>query len=334
MKQAVFVTSQGEKLIHRVFGAQQMRRLEGLCQIAPIVVDADAPEAFGDILAGADYILSSWGMFPWTAAQVARYLPGCRALFYAAGSVQGFARGFLEAGVRVFSAWQANAVPVALYAASQILLAAKGYFRVQPLMRQGKAAARAAFAHYPGNYQIKVGILGAGAIGRRVIERLQGTGLEIWVFDPFLSAEQARQLGATKKDLDEIFAECLVISNHIADLPETRGIIKRRHLMSMKPCSTFINTGRGAQLSEADLYDALVQDFSRTALLDVLTDEAHIEDNPLSGLDNCLITPHIAGSDGQELWRMADYMIDSLEALEKGLPADYEVTPDMLKTMA
>lgn len=334
MKNAVFVTGQGEELIHRVFGERQMERLSGLCRISGTVVDVDDPERFRETLREADYIVSSWGMFPWTARQIEAYLPRCQALFYAAGSVQGFARGFLEAGVKVFSAWQANAVPVALYTVSQILLSAKGYFRVQPLMKQGKAAARAAFERYPGNYQIKVGILGAGAIGRRVIRMLQGTGLEIWVFDPFLSEEKAKEMGAVKKGLDEIFEECLVVSNHIANLPETQGIIQRRHLMGMRPCSTFINTGRGSQLSEADLYDALTADRSRTALLDVLIDEQHIEDNPLSGLDNCFITPHIAGSSGQELWRMADYMIDAMEDLEKGIPSDYEVSLEMLRTMA
>lgn len=98
MKKAVFVTGQGEALIHRVFGERQMERLSGLCRISETVVNVDDPERFRETLREADYIVSSWGMFPWTARQIETYLPRCQALFYAAGSVQGFAGDFWRPG--------------------------------------------------------------------------------------------------------------------------------------------------------------------------------------------------------------------------------------------
>ena len=72
--------------------------------------------------------------------QILAYFPSLKAVFYAAGSVQGFAREYLEAGVQVFSAWAANAVPVAEFTVAQILLAGKGYF--QGLRRQERAGPR------------------------------------------------------------------------------------------------------------------------------------------------------------------------------------------------
>lgn len=77
--------------------------------------------------------------------------------YYAAGSVQGFAREFLECSVRVFSAWRANAVPVAEYTAAQIILAAKGYCMAQ---------------RHTGNYHATIGIVGAGAIGSLICQKL------------------------------------------------------------------------------------------------------------------------------------------------------------------
>ena len=137
-----------------------------------------------------------------------------------------------------------------------------------------------------------------------------------------------------KADMAEIFATCQVVSNHLANLPATVGIIKREHLLSMLPYSTFINTGRGPQLNEQDLFDMLVQDSTRTALLDVMTEEGKSVANPLNQLENCLITPHIAGSSGREVRRMADYMLDTFERVRAGQPSDYEVTMKMLESMA
>ena len=78
----------------------------------------------------------------------------------------------------------------------------------------------------------------------------------------------------------------------------------------------------------------LTLDPTRTALLDVLTDEGESVKKPLNQLENCLITPHIAGSSGQEVRRMADYMFDAFEAVRAGQPSSYEVTMDMLERMA
>ena len=102
----------------------------------------------------------------------------------------------------------------------------------------------------------------------------------------------------------------------------------------MKPYSTFINTGRGAQLDEKDLYDMLTRDETRTALLDVLTDERHTDENPLAKLTNCFITPHIAGALGLEVRRMGRYMIEAFEQYRDGQPTDCEVSLKMLETMA
>ena len=329
---AIFVNDNAP-MVARVYAERQRQRLTGLVEICPQRVYGGEDIRQAD-LRGVEVAFSTWGMPALSAEEIGRCLPDLKELYYAAGSVQGFARPFLERGVRVFSAWQANAVPVARYAAAQILLAVKGFFRVQPACRYSRQAAHELFSHYPGSYEVRVGLLGCGAIGRRVAELLAGMDMEIVIFDPFLSEEQARALGVRKASLEEVFATCEVVSNHLANLPATVGIIRREHLLSMRPYSTFINTGRGPQLDERDLFDMLTLDPTRTALLDVLTDEGESVKKPLNQLENCLITPHIAGSSGQEVRRMADYMLDAFEAVRAGQPSSYEVTMDMLERMA
>jgi len=329
MMKAAFVGASRENF-DRVYARKQRETLASRVELLPGVFCDVRDPALKDVEA----IFSTWGMPTASAEEIRVHLPSLRYVFYAAGSVQAFARPFLDCGVRVFSAWQANAVPVAQYAFAQILLALKGYFPAQAAMRTSRAAASAAAAGYPGVFDAKVGLLGCGAIGSRLAQMLAPLDVEVLVFDPFLPDARAAQLGVRKAELDEIFARCDVVSNHLANLPATVGIIRREHLLSMKPCSTFINTGRGPQLSERDLYDMLVLDPTRFALLDVLTDEGHSDSNPLASLPNCLITPHIAGSSGFEVRRMADYMIDAFDQVSAGKPCAYEVTPDMLDTMA
>ena len=104
----------------------------------------------------------------------------------------------------------------------------------------------------------------------------------------------------------------------------------------MKSCATFVNTGRGAQLDEKDLCDMLAghERPDVTALLDVLTDEGNSDTSPLNALPNCFLTPHIAGSSGNEVMRMAEYMIDESMRYLGGSDACHEVTLQMLETMA
>ena len=319
------IMAKDARLIERVFTERQLKQISDLLSEDVRVIECDYAEG-GD----EEFIFSTWGM-PKVNLSGYRNL---KAVFYAAGSVQTFAREMLENGIRVFSAWHANAVPVAEMTFAQILLSMKGYLPVMHACRKDRARSWEIFSNYPGGFRTKVGLLGLGAIGSRVAEMLKGTDAEVYAFDPFSGPEKAEKLHVRLASMEEIFKSCVVISNHIANLPETQGIIKREHLMSMPSYSTFINTGRGAQLSEQDLYDALSMDPTRSALLDVVTDERHFENCVLRSLPNCYFTPHIAGTAGLETERMGQYMVDSFSRFLKHEPSPDEVTLTMLETMA
>ena len=318
--------------LSRVYSPAARRRLGSLTEY---LGEASGPAARGaEITRQAEVAFATWGMPTLTVEELNEHFPKLKAVFYGAGSVRPFAPALFDRGIRVFSAWQANAVPVAEFAFAQIVLALKGYFLVQQLTRTSRAQASALFQRFPGGYEASVGLIGCGAVGRRVAGLLKGMDVTVYVSDPYLSDADAEALGVIKTDLDTLFAVCDVISNHLPNIPSTVGLIRREHLMGMKKTAAFINTGRGPQLSETDLYDALVAEPTRTALLDVMTDEANSDHNPLNALGNCFITPHIAGSAGQEVWRMAQYMLDEFERFQRGEACRYEVTPAMLATMA
>ena len=296
--------------------------------------DLDDP-ALAGLFARTRVIFSSWGMPTLTEKQIEAHFPNLEAVYYAAGTVQYFARPFLKRGVRVFSAWAANGVPVVEFTVAQIVLAGKGYF--QSLRRYREMDRKAAFAYtmsLPCNYNIRVGILGAGVIGREVMARLKAYQYEVLAYDPYVSDEVLSSLGAKRASLEEIFSTCQIISNHVANLPATVGMIDGKLLHSMLPNAALINTGRGAQVVESELIAALKECPDRTALLDVTWPEPPEEGSEFYTLPNVFLTPHIAGSQNNEWARMALYMVEEFERTEDHLPVRYEVTEKMLETMA
>lgn len=311
---------EGEIHIRNVYGTD-----------APVFCKADVlqnPADFRD----TEFAFSTWGMPVFTEDEIKEYLPSLKAVFYGAGSVQKFARPFLNCGVKVFSAWAANAVPVAEYTVAQIILANKGFFKTMGYT--DRKVARKKAAEFPGNYGVKIGIIGAGMIGKLVIRMLKSYHLQVLTFDPFLPDETAEALGVEKVSLETLFRECQVVSNHLANNEQTKGMLCGALFEKMLPNATFLNTGRGAQVVEADLIQVLKARPDLMAILDVTEPEPPEAGSELYTLENCILTPHIAGSSGKEVGRMGAYMKEEYENFLKNAPCKYEVTLEMLKTMA
>lgn len=286
---------------------------------------AGEPAVFADeIPRTAEAVFSTWGMPSFTPEYIRENFKSLKYVFYGAGTVQSFARPFLENGVRIFSAWQANGVPVAEFTTSQILLCGKRYFDV--FTRAGGAP--------KGNYGLKVGIIGLGVIGKLVCRMLSAYRLDVYAYDKFLPDSEFAALGVKRAALGFIFSECDVISNHLANNAQTRGMLGRDLITRMKEDAYFINTGRGAQVDHASLYDALSASPMRTALLDVTDPEPLPPDHPLRSLVNCIVSPHIAGSIGGEVGRMGEYMCAEFERVLRGEAPLFEVTAEMLEVMA
>lgn len=331
---AIFLCKKTDK-IFSVYDPKTICKLHQLVEIEHKVYTKEDilrnPLSFVDV----EFIFSTWGMPEFTEEEIQKYLPSLQCVFYGAGSVQMFARPFLSCGVKVFSAWGANAVPVAEMTVAQIILANKGYFLTNRLYRtKGEAVSKNALAHCYGNYGETVGIIGAGMIGQLVVQMLKNYHLNVLVFDPFLSDEKALDLGVEKCELPALFERAFVISNHLANNAQTRGILNGTLFSKMRENAVFINTGRGAQVVEEDLVRVLRDRPDLTALLDVTDPEPPVEGHPFYTLPNCLLTPHIAGSMGDEVARMGAYMSLECEAYLSGKPTKYEVTEKMLEKMA
>jgi len=337
---AVYMTDTAPDTFFGVYPDDRRAAIAALCDIPDRVITRADLDRERELLSKTRFIFSTWGMPSLTEEEIAEYLPRLEAVFYAAGSVQYFARPFLNRGIRIFSAWAANAVPVAEYTVAQIILAGKGTFSCMRTIREGadKRAARERARLYtnslPCNYGEKVGILGAGMIGRLVMEMLKDYEYEVLAYDPFVDDKVLASLGAKRASLEEIFADCQIVSNHIANLPSTVGMLGYEQFSRMRKNGVFINTGRGAQVVEEDLIRALREEPERVALLDVTWPEPPADDSPLWTLDNVFLTPHIAGSLKKETARMSKYVFGEFEKVLRGEECRYEVSLEMLSTMA
>lgn len=333
---AAYVNQGGDNGIRRVYDEETRAGLETLFDFYPGTYTGE------DIRAGhirnAEVLFSTWGMPLLSSEELTSCLPQLKVVFYGAGSVQSFARPLLSGGVRVVSAWQANGIPVIEYTVAQIVLANKGFYGAARLCSRSYEDRKKAadyFGGFRGNYDTPVGLIGLGMIGAGVARRLVcDFRLTVYAYDPFCSPERAVELGVCLTSLEDIFSACLTVSNHMANVPATRGMLNYALFSRMLPNATFINTGRGAQVVEKDLVRALQEEPGRTAVLDVTDPEPSPAGHPFYGMDNVILTPHMAGSSGAECFRMGAFMLDEARRWLTGEPLRYEVTAGMLDTMA
>jgi D-3-phosphoglycerate dehydrogenase len=140
-----------------------------------------------------------------------------------------------------------------------------------------------------------LGILGLGRVGLEVARRARAFGLEILGSDPFVSSAVARENGIVLVSLDELFARADYLTLHVGLTPQTTGIINAKTLAGMKKGVRIVNCARGELVEDAALAEALTSGQVAGAALDVFSEEPP-RNSPYAGLDNVILTPHIAGS--------------------------------------
>ncbi len=315
-----------EGLRDNVFSTSAIERLQAVADVdtGPVLTELES-DAARKVLERTDILLTSWGAPLLDARQLER-APHLRAVVHAAGSVKHhLTPAVWERGVRVTSAADVNAVPVAEYTLATILLAGKGILAAAAAYRADPEGTDVTDWPSIGNYAKRVGVIGASRIGRLVCELLRPFGFEVVIADPYLDEAGASALGARLVTLEELFATSDIVTLHAPDLPETQHLVDATKLALLKDGATFINTARGALVD----HEALVRELRSgriNAVLDVTTPEPLPADSPLLVLPNALVTPHVAGSLGTELYRLGDAAVEEVERLAAGEPPLRPVT--------
>ncbi|MFJ9025987.1 hydroxyacid dehydrogenase [Streptomyces sp. NPDC102259] len=305
--------------LHELLPPHLMARLEKLVRIDSTLVVQDFSEpAARAALAEAEVLITGWGC-PHIGAEALAAAPRLHTVLHAAGSVRSLiGEEAWQRGLTVSSAVQANALPVAEYTLAAILFAGKDAFSLRDRFRTEHVyPAPTDFADV-GNLGRRVGVIGASRVGRRVLELLRPFDFSVSLYDPYVDETEAAALGAVPLSLEDLLRTSDIVSLHAPDIPQTYRMLDRDRLTLIRDGGVLINTSRGALVDPEALTDELV---SRriSAVLDVTEPEPLPAGSPLYQLPNVVLTPHIAGSLGNELERLGRTVVDELARLASGL---------------
>lgn len=157
-----------------------------------------------------------------------------------------------------------------------------------------------------------VGIVGCGAVGKRMAKIMKAFEANVLVYDPFCAKEELEEQGYQPMELDDLCRESDVITVHFRLTPETKGLLGKEQFALMKPTCVLINTARAGLVDEEALMDALIQHKIGGAGLDVFHQEPLPEDHPFYELDNVTLTGHLAGWSSNAFEMTVDIMIQAL----------------------
>jgi phosphoglycerate dehydrogenase-like enzyme len=289
-------------------------------------------------LRDADAALTSWGV-GWTDRVIQK--TNLKIIGHAAGTVKGLPRLVWERGIVVTHAAPIIAIAVGEMALALTLSCLRHLsehdlaFKLEG--KRGDPSLNPRLLTTRTLHGMRVGIVGASATGREFRKLLGAFGdVEVWLTDPYLTNEQADELGVRLAPLDDLLVACDIVSLHCPALPETEHLMNERTLGLLKDGAVLVNTARGRLVDHAALLREL-RSGRISAGLDVYLETLSDDEIPLSAyrqLPNVVITPGIAGPAGVLTKRMATFIAEELECFFAGRPLVRQVSVDMLPTMA
>jgi len=213
----------------------------------------------------------------------------------------------------------ANSWAVADHAVLAMLTLYRRMLHADPAVRAGKWSAAIDGLNTFEMANKVVGIMGFGNIGQKVARRVQAFDAVVQYYDKFpLKPERERELNAKRVTLEELFRTSDIISCHAPLTNETRHVVNRERLATMKPTAIIVNTCRGPVVDEAALTEALQQKRIAGAGLDVFEKEPVDPGNALLKLENVVASPHSAGTTWDTWFRRADFAYKNMKRVWDG----------------
>lgn len=322
-------------LYHQLFDPESHHRL---LEVARVTFNSEERNwSSGELaqrLPGFAAVVTGWGT-PLFDEQVLAAAEDLQLIAHSAGSIKRMLPPAVFArGIAVTHAAGAIAPAVAEMTILLILLGLRRVLELDRLMKAGEPWSAGREIGMGREIRgLRVGVVGAGYTGREVIQRLKALGADVWVYDPYVGEARAAELGVYKGELDELFAQCPVVTIQAPPTEETHHMIGARQLALMPEGALFVNTARSRVVDQEVLLDELHKGRIRAAL-DVYDQEPLPLDSPFRALDNVILTPHVAGATQQARLRQGRTVVEEVERFFAGQALQYPVTGDMLATMA
>lgn len=321
-------------LFDLLFADDQQARLRSLGDVTMLAQAGDLSEAqLTALIGGHEIVITSWGTPSFSAAVLAE-ADRLKLIAHSAGSIKRLLPPpVFAAGRRVTHSAEAMAIPVAETTLLLILLSLRRFHKIDRAFKDdGWAAARAlgAGTELAGT---RIGVIGAGRTGRQVIKKLNALDADLWLYDPYVSTAQAAELGLNKVPLEPLMRECPVVTLQAPSTDETYRMIGAEQFSWLRDGAIFVNTARTHPIDEMALL-AELQSGRISAALDVFEQEPLPDASPFRQLDNVIISPHVAAVTHQAYKRQGQITADEIASFLSMGKLRYEVTRDMLDTMA
>ncbi|MGJ6979739.1 hydroxyacid dehydrogenase [Aestuariimicrobium soli] len=324
MSAPVVLLAVHEHLREPFFGRGELERLQA---VADVRLAADPGTLSAAELAEAIVLVTGWGTGRLTP-ELLDSAPRLTTLVHSAGSLRAVLDPdcYRRDGFIASCQSDTNALPVVDFTLAVVILALKNAFVLREKFREHRTDTSDARSWGADGVPFRrVAIVGASRIGRGVLAKLRPLEVELGLYDPYVTADEAAELGATKfDDLVELARWSEVFSVHAPWLPSTEGLVSAEVLAALPDGSHFINTSRGAVVDEPALV-AELQTGRFDAVLDVTWPEPPEADSPLWELPNVFLTPHIAGSQGTEFGLLGRGAIDEAIRVVTGQPLVHPV---------
>ncbi len=325
----------GQSHYRRMFSAEALADLAAAAEV--VHHPGDEPASKQDlmaVLAAADACITGWGVARLDADVVAA-APRLGHMAHMGGSVKRFVSGAVwDRGIRVTSAAVTLARDVAETTLGLMIVGRKRIWPLGSHVRDGGWRDSSAWDRWDARelHRSTVGLVGAGNVGRHVIELLDPFSVTVLVADPYLSDDEAESLGVERVELAELMERSDVVSIHAPETDQTRHMLGADLLRRLADGAVLINTARGGIIDEEALIDELATG-RIFAFLDVTDPEPPAPDSPLRRLENVVVTPHIAGCI-DNCNRMGELAVEEVRRYLSGEPAVNEIRPDVLDRIA
>jgi len=317
-------------VLAKCFSGETRQRLRRLVDLDPRVPECGGltPDWLGDVARDCDGIICGWGSLP-LDEHVLSAAPRLQIALHSGGTIRNIATPAMwRRGLRVTSAANVNGVPVAEYCLGMVLMCFRDVFGQQHRFHANgrKAWKPPEIRSYLGS---TVGIIGMGNAGKHLLKLLDHFQMRVLIhsFYPFDAPAGVEQVG-----IDELIRRSDAVVMLAPNLPEFRHMMDHRRFGLMRDGSFFINAARGALVDETALI-AELESGRISACLDITDPEPPVEGSPLYRLPNCILTPHIAGSNGSECLRLGEQVVRELERYLAGHPFENEITEEMLQVI-
>jgi len=314
---------------------RQLPRLEGLAQVEHWQGPGNPPAAVvAEALSRATVVVTGWGTPPlaplatWTADS-----SPVRLVAHSAGTIkQLLPLAALERGLPVSHANDALAESVAEFTLGAIIMGRRQVFAARDRMRAAQPKVNPATQRDISG--CTVGVIGASAIGRRVLGLLKPLGPTLLLYDPYCTPQQAAALGAELVALHELLRRSEVVTLHAPVTQETLGMLGASEFAAMQDGALFVNTARGRLIDHAALLREL-EAGRLFALLDVTDPSEPLPpDSPFFALEQCVVLPHMAAVTVDARRHQSAYTIDEVVRFLRGEPLRFQISRARWDTMA